>query len=911
MSEYKVPNTFIAGTRAKASQVNANFDYLAKATTDLDQTKAEIEGNAAVNFSVAEPIDPQHAVTKRYVDQALAYADSTGSGVGKSLFEVFHTLSTKTPPGAFSLRTGELIPNASEDFPSFFIAVQQQGEGLIADFTNATADDIATKDEDSEYFGYSASFERISAASKDYELRVFSPYGWFTSNSAPTDEEPIIAVLNLPQAISCSHFRINSNVYDSYISEGTADAAKAIKTAVISVRQADGTWHPVSIINESEVPVSNSRIFANTMPNLKFDAIRIVVSANFGASATDISVYPVDPDKTAVRLITEEQWQWEVETFGETGGFVIDEEEDTLRLPKITRYLTGVNELWEIGMPSAASVSRSSLLWQEGKDPIVVESSNTQVSLNSVATGLWIQAYNAISEDALASVRYIPHAVLFEERTFRFIPDVVTGWAVSDGNWFDGEYYVDAMTEVLNAHSQAKAVSGKNYKLAPNNMRFVTNEVYMSTLATYGECPYYVVDTENYRFKTPTSNNYVRLTNDTDQMNELELDAAPNITGRFPTQETTAGFEGAFKVDTSVKSSKNDNTNGNPDYSCTFDASRSSAVYGRSSNEIRVKSSKQILCVFLGNEIPQSSAVNVFTQLKEHTKEIAELESSSSNSIKEIKTQLSKMDSVDKAQSEQIQKNEDEIAVVKVGIEDLNKGFDVTSSDIHALQDKDLAIDASLLALTARIDNLDLSSSGSGEAISNLDAAVSELEANKQDVLVAGTNITITPSADNSFATIDALDKEILAGNAVTVDTTETQVTVGVDQSVLDAKQDKLTPGSGILIEENVINISSTVATTADIDGINARLESYSLKAEVDAKLTDYASKEELEAVSDRVDNCALKSALTPLATKSELNSKFNDVSARLGGLSLVKMTQAEYDALEPKDANTLYVIVG
>lgn len=919
MSEYKVPNTFIAGTRAKASQVNANFDYLSKAATDLAQTKAEIEGSPVVNFSVAEPMDPHHAVTKRYVDQALAYADTTSSGVGKSMFEVFHTLSTKNPPGAFSLRTGELILNAEIDYPSFYIAVEEQGEGLIPDFTNVTMEEFESADSDYyDYYGYSASFERIVASDKTYQLRTFSPYSWFTSNSAPTNEAPIVAILNLPDAMSCSHFRINSNVFDTFNAQGSANPNKAIKTAVISVKQEDGTWIPVTIINETEVPVTNTRTFANTMPNLKFTAIRIVVSENFGASQTDISIYPVDPNKTTIRLISEDQWQWEVETFGETGGFVLDKAEKTIRLPKVSRYLVGINELWELGVPTSATVSRSNLLWQEGNEPIDSETSNTQVSLNAVATGLWIQAYNAISEDALANIKYIPHAVLFEERTFRFIPDVSTGWAVSDGGWFDGNYYVDAMTDILNAYSQAKDVSGKNYKLAPNNMRFVTNEVYMSTLSTYGECPYYVVEISDTvrRFKTPTSNNYVRLTNDPAQMNELERDAAPNITGKFCADDgmvyNHSSGPGKYPIgafyDTGARVGYDaSSTQSNSGGVIGFDASKSSAVYGRDDTaEIRVRSSKQILCVFLGNEIPQSSAVDVFLQLKEHTEELEELRSDSSASVEELRTQLEEMDLVDKAQSEQIQKNEDDIASANSSIESLDNRIATISSDVSALRDKDASIDASLLSITSRVNNLDTNSSISNEALSDLDLAVSDLEATKQDILIAGTNITIV--AGENSATISALDKEIVAGNAIIVNKEETQVTVGVDQAVLDSKQDKLTAGSGITIDpDNTISISSTIATTADIDGINTKLNQYALKTEVESsistKLENYASKDSVDTLSDKVDDCALKTDLDSLATKSALES-------RLGGLTLVKMTQEEYDALATKDANTLYVIV-
>lgn len=48
-----------------------------------------------------------------------------------------------------------------------------------------------------------------------------------------------------------------------------------------------------------------------------------------------------------------------------------------------------------------------------------------------------------------------------------------------------------------------------------------------------------------------------------------------NITGKFPVMQTTKYFSGAFYCDTSVRTLKNDNSNGDPDYQAIFDAARS------------------------------------------------------------------------------------------------------------------------------------------------------------------------------------------------------------------------------------------------------------------------------------------------------------------------------------------------
>lgn len=48
----------------------------------------------------------------------------------------------------------------------------------------------------------------------------------------------------------------------------------------------------------------------------------------------------------------------------------------------------------------------------------------------------------------------------------------------------------------------------------------------------------------------------------------------------------------------------------------------------------------------------------------------------------------------------------------------------------------------------------------------------------------------------------------------------------------------------------------------------------------------------------------------TTLSEKLDSKASTEFVNEMLSGLKLVQMTQAEYDALEEKDSNTLYIIV-
>ena len=55
----------------------------------------------------------------------------------------------------------------------------------------------------------------------------------------------------------------------------------------------------------------------------------------------------------------------------------------------------------------------------------------------------------------------------------------------------------------------------------------------------------------------------------------------------------------------------------------------------------------------------------------------------------------------------------------------------------------------------------------------------------------------------------------------------------------------------------------------------------------------------------------SLDSGSTNAVANSAITIAINAVNDKLGGLSLVKLTQAQYDALATKDSNVLYVIVG
>lgn len=886
MAKYSVPYTFVAGTRARAAQVNKNFDSLVSGLNEVYESKAEQRGNTAINFNVAEPVELTHAVTKRYVDEKVQ-GSGGGSGTGKVMFEVFHTLSTQTPPGAFSLRTGEIIPDAINTYISFWEALSSQGAGIIQDLTSV--EELPE--------GYSASFMNLDTVVGNVNKnRAFSPYSWVTSTVTPTSSAPIAVELELPSLITCEYFKINSHVFNTYNSIGDPDPGRAIKSGTISIRQADGRWVTAVIIDETDMPKTNERFFKSEQPKLEFNAIRLVVGESFNGGAVDVSVYPVNPESSSVRVVSEEQWQWEVATFGETGSFVLDEEAATIRLPKVTRFLSGITDLYQVGMPESSLVSKSGGRWQdnENMNPTLQPDADT-LSFNAVKTGLWIQVYNAVAEDSLSNIRYIPHAVLFEESYFRFIPEKETGWAVASGDWFDGSYYVDAMSELLNSYAQAIDIAGQDYKLGPNGMKFVTNEVYQSTFITYGECPYYVVDPVENKFKTPVSKNFIRLTNTIDNVGELQLDAAPNITGvggmdwcsgntknngvypndRLGKTQLTGCFYPLPNTTEKEYFGINDANISPNDTGSAFDASRCSDSYGRLDengnpvNEVRPKSSFYILCVFLGNEIPQSSSVDVFLQLKDHDSRIEqnlasieELKVESGTSLEEIRTSISALTTITSSNTD--------------GIQGLNERIEYAEEDVETLQE----------SLTSTNDRVTINETSISDLNFALNSAKDLINVNVDSIEAVNKDL----QAVSDRATVLETNKVEVANQLSSL--LEKDVSIEKSISDLESKDEEVSNSiASLQAKDQEIEASISSATQSLTEAINLKASQSSLDS-----LT--------ETVSDNTK--AIQTNSQSIATLTESTSK---VSAQLGGLSLVKITQEEYDALETKDENTLYFI--
>lgn len=111
-----------------------------------------------------------------------------------------------------------------------------------------------------------------------------------------------------------------------------------------------------------------------------------------------------------------------------------------------------------------------------------------------------------------------------------------------------------------------------------------TSAEYESALSTYGECPKYVIG--NGSLRLPKLSNYIKAANTSEGITQKEA-GLPNITGYASPRKD--GYDGgglaggAFWLTSDTASAGHGATEFGPGTRINFDASRSSAVYGKSS----------------------------------------------------------------------------------------------------------------------------------------------------------------------------------------------------------------------------------------------------------------------------------------------------------------------------------------
>ena len=113
---------------------------------------------------------------------------------------------------------------------------------------------------------------------------------------------------------------------------------------------------------------------------------------------------------------------------------------------------------------------------------------------------------------------------------------------------------------------------------------------YDAAISTYGECPYYVVDEVSGSLRLPKLVNYLKMANATDGITQAQA-GLPNIEAQITTNDSDGGVtsaatptaSGAFQFSDYTTRYRSGATGSGAPRNLIFNASRSSAVYGRSS----------------------------------------------------------------------------------------------------------------------------------------------------------------------------------------------------------------------------------------------------------------------------------------------------------------------------------------
>ena len=119
----------------------------------------------------------------------------------------------------------------------------------------------------------------------------------------------------------------------------------------------------------------------------------------------------------------------------------------------------------------------------------------------------------------------------------------------------------------------------------------------------------------------------------------------------------------------------------------TIDASRCSEVYGRSPNEVRVKSSLQLMCVFLGNEVPQPARIEVIKRVKAVEEQVSSFTDQITQDKEEVLAQVGDLNAKLQEQANLLKANIEQVEAHSVAINDHIDQIAALQTDVQSLQD--------------------------------------------------------------------------------------------------------------------------------------------------------------------------------------------------------------------------------
>lgn len=146
--------------------------------------------------------------------------------------------------------------------------------------------------------------------------------------------------------------------------------------------------------------------------------------------------------------------------------------------------------------------------------------------------------------------------------------------------------YLNGQKFSLNDYPDFKNWLEERKKACPS--AFVNTEAEWNAIqakSDHAQCGKFFYDKEANTVKLPRIV-IVQGTSDMSSVGAIKNAGIPNIIGRTHIQQNTSNITGAFTADTSVRSSKCDNSNGDPDYTATFNANNGAIAWNAEASGI-------------------------------------------------------------------------------------------------------------------------------------------------------------------------------------------------------------------------------------------------------------------------------------------------------------------------------------